>query len=123
LRWGLSCWGWNGNTRKHCKYVTTIVYLRMDFVWDEKKNEANKRKHSLSFEDARNVFADPLAIVRVDTSSEEFRWQIMGHWGETLLILVVYTLRGDDGSEAIRIISARKATNAERRRYEKGQWV
>jgi hypothetical protein len=95
----------------------------MDFVWDEKKNEANKRKHSLSFEDARNVFADPLAIVRVDTSSEEFRWQIMGHWGETLLILVVYTLRGDDGSEAIRIISARKATNAERRRYEKGQWV
>ena len=95
----------------------------MDFVWDEKKNEANKKKHSLSFEDARNVFADPLAIVRVDTSSEELRWQIMGHWGETLLIVVVYTLRGEDGSETIRIISARKATNAERRRYEKGQWV
>jgi uncharacterized protein len=95
----------------------------MDFVWDEKKNEANKKKHHLSFEDARNVFADPLAIVRVDTSSEELRWQMLGHWGATLVILVVYTVREADGRDAIRIISARKATNAERRRYEKGQWV
>jgi Uncharacterized protein conserved in bacteria len=47
----------------------------------------------------------------------------MGHWDETLVILVIYAMREADGSEAIRIISARKATNAERRRYEKGQWV
>ena len=95
----------------------------MDFVWDEKKNEMNQEKHHLSFEDARNVFADPLAVVRIDTSAEEWRWQIMGHWGETLVIVVVYTMRESDGSESIRIISARKATTAERRRYEKGQWV
>ncbi len=95
----------------------------MDFVWDESKNAANQKKHHLSFEDARNVFADPLAITRVDLHEGEMRWQIMGHWGGTLVILVVYTMREADGNEVIRIISARKATNTERRRYEKGQWV
>ena len=95
----------------------------MDFVWDEKKNTANKVKHHLSFEDARNVFADPLAVTRMDIHEGEARWQIMGHWGGELLILVVYTMREADGMEVIRIISARKATNAERRRYEKSKWV
>ena len=48
----------------------------MDFVWDESKNAANQKKHHLSFEDARNVFADPLAITRVDLHEGEMRWQI-----------------------------------------------
>lgn len=95
----------------------------MDFVWDERKNAANQKKHHLSFEDARNVFADPLAITRIDQHEGELRWQIMGHWGGRLLVLVVYAMREAGGAEEIRIISARKATNAERRRYEKGQWV
>jgi len=95
----------------------------MDFVWDESKNAKNQKKHHLSFEDARNVFADPLAVTSIDLHEGEMRWQIMGRWGGTLLIVVVYTMREADGSEVIRIISARKATNAERRRYKKGQWV
>jgi uncharacterized DUF497 family protein len=45
----------------------------MDFVCDEKKNAANKAKHHLSFEDARNVFSDPFAITRIDMHEAEVR--------------------------------------------------
>ncbi|HUX39601.1 MAG TPA: BrnT family toxin [Rectinemataceae bacterium] len=38
----------------------------MVFEWDEAKNLANLRKHGLSFELARSVFADPLALFRLD---------------------------------------------------------
>lgn len=95
----------------------------MDFVWDESKNAKNQKKHHLSFDDARNVFGDPLAITRIDRHAGELRWQIIGHWCGGIIILVVYTVREADGSDSLRIISARKATKAERRHYEKGQWV
>jgi uncharacterized protein len=53
----------------------------MDFEWDEVKSESNVKKHGISFEDARNVFTDALAVTRVDRHESEYRWQIMGHWG------------------------------------------
>ena len=31
----------------------------MDFEWDENKNQLNKLKHDLDFEDAAAVFDDP----------------------------------------------------------------
>jgi len=95
----------------------------MEFDWDESKNVINQKKHGITFDDARNVFADPQAITRIDRHASEARWQIMGHWGALLLILVVYTMRRTGSSEVIRIISARKATLGERRQYEKGTWV
>jgi uncharacterized DUF497 family protein len=95
----------------------------MDFEWDEAKNNENIVKHGISFEDARSVFADPMAITRYDIRSMEARWQIMGHLGPTIVILVAYTIRNIDSGETVRIISARRATATERRLYEEGNWV
>ena len=47
----------------------------------------------------------------------------MGHIGSILLVLVVYTMRLSSDKEAIRIISARKATTQEKRQYEKNTWI
>jgi uncharacterized DUF497 family protein len=38
-----------------------------------------------------------------------------------LLLLVAHTMESGDDEEIVRIISARKATERERRRYESGQ--
>jgi len=97
----------------------------MDFEWDESKNAINLKKHGISFDDARSVFADPLAITRIDRHASKVQWQIMGHWGTLLLILVVYTMRRTD-RQVIPITdksSARKATVGERRQYEEGKWI
>ena len=94
----------------------------MDFVWDEAKDFANIRKHGISFADARHVFDDPLAITRMDHHESEPRWQILGHWGSMILMLVVYTIRTMDGYDQVRVISARRASAAERRQYEKSEW-
>ncbi|MDA8411938.1 MAG: BrnT family toxin [Treponema sp.] len=42
----------------------------MVFEWDEAKNQANLRKHGLSFEQARSVFADPLALISLDVGAQ-----------------------------------------------------
>jgi len=83
------------------------------FEWDEKKNKINKEKHHIGFEDALYVFADPFAVTRRDDFESEDRQQILGRINGVLMALVVFT---------IRIISARKATQAERRLYEEGNW-
>lgn len=94
----------------------------MVFEWDEEKDEINMRKHGLSFKDAKYVFADPFALVRDDYTVSEPRQQIMGHIGGVLVVLVVYTMRNQESEEVFRIISARKATTAESRKYEAGKW-
>lgn len=94
----------------------------MQWVWDEEKSRTNKRKHGLSFETAQYVFADPLAVSRMDSFPEEERWQTIGLIGQ-LTIFVVHTRSEFDpvtGEEVGRIISARKATIYERRMYEEG---
>ena len=93
------------------------------FEWDEAKNLSNRRKHGVSFEEASQVFRDPLYVsVEDHTESGEERWQTFGLVGGLLLLMVAHTLKeehGDDPSvEVIRIISARHATPKERRRYE-----
>ena len=94
----------------------------MQWVWDEEKSRTNKRKHGLSFETAQYVFADPLAVSRMDSFPEEERWQTIGLIGQ-LTVFVVHTWSKFDpvtGEEVGRIISARKATIYERRMYEEG---
>ena len=91
----------------------------MRFEWNEKKNRENQKKHSVSFELAQQVFDDPLALSRLDrVENGEQRWQTLGLVGETVVLLVVHTVREEHGEEVIRIISARKATKHERRHYE-----
>ncbi len=52
--------------------------MRLQWIWDEAKNRENGRKHGLSFEAARYVFADPLALSRIDPFPDEERWQTVG---------------------------------------------
>lgn len=52
----------------------------------------------------------------------EYRWQTLGWVEGHLLLLVAHTVRDDeDGTEIIRIISARRAEPKERTRYEKNR--
>ena len=90
------------------------------FTWDENKNEINKRKHGLSFEEAKEVFGDENAILfdDPDHSIEEDRFLIIGAIKSTKICIVSHCYRDDD--EVIRLISAREATKNERRIYQEG---
>lgn len=85
--------------------------------WDPAKARANARKHGVQFADAVAVLEDDRALTMRDTSvHEEERWVTLGLDGLGRVLVVVYAWRG----ESIRVISARKATARERRRYEEG---
>jgi uncharacterized DUF497 family protein len=88
------------------------------FEWDERKNRSNKKKHGVSFEEARSVFLDENArlIEDPDHSEDEDRFVLMGI-SEVLRVLVVCHCYRQDG-EVIRIISARQADSEERSSYE-----
>ena len=92
------------------------------FEWDNKKAEANFRKHGIRFEEAVRVFDDPLAVTEQDRiENGERRWQTIGMVAGCLLLLVAHTVRFEDGDiEVLRIISARRVDRAERRRHEHG---
>jgi uncharacterized protein len=88
----------------------------MDYEWDAIKAATNLKKHSVSFEEATTVFNNPLALIFEDElhSAEEHREIIIGHSRQNRLLLVSFTER----PKAIRIISARIATQRERKDYE-----
>ncbi|HEV3037040.1 MAG TPA: BrnT family toxin [Candidatus Angelobacter sp.] len=96
--------------------------MMMRFIWDAEKNLQNLAKHGVSFELATVVFEDPLAVSVPDPFEDEERWQTIGVIKGVLILLVIHTAgqRGDD--EEVRIISARKATRHERRKYEETQY-
>lgn len=85
-----------------------------DFEWDDAKALANLAKHKVSFEMARDAFADLFAIEYEDDRADygEDRFILLG-MVDGRLLAVVYTLRGD----RVRIISAREAEPHERRHY------
>ncbi len=92
----------------------------MWFEWDDEKDRSNLAKHKVSFQTARLVFDDPLAVSVPDrVVRDEERWQTLGRVGDVLL--VAHTYRADNDHEVIRMISARKATPRERRIYEQQQ--
>ena len=87
----------------------------MRFEWDEAKNQINIRKHGIDFNDAIDIFNHPLLTMLDDREDYgEERWVSIG-WLHAIVGVVVYTERCGD---VIRIISARKATRQEVRRYE-----
>ena len=89
------------------------------FEWDAAKAATNERKHGVSFELAVRAFADPLAISHQDRiEGGEQRWQTLGMADGVLLLLVAHTVRNEQDSEVIRIISAREAMRKEKRDYE-----
>ena len=91
----------------------------MQFEWDERKAALNIAKHGVSFTLAQEVWDDPLHVLIPDqTVDGEQRWRTLGIVDGVVLLLVVHAYRARDGSECIRIISARRATKHERRSYE-----
>lgn len=89
----------------------------MRFTWDPRKATLNVRKHGVTFEEACTVFADPLALVVEDAVHGERELII----GESALQRVLVTVFVECGAEEMRIVSARRATAHERRRYEEGE--
>ena len=87
----------------------------MRFQFDPKKAASNLKKHGVSFADAEGVFYDPLAVHLSDPdSADEERFIAVGMGSADTILVVVYTLRGDE----IRLISARSATRKEVKSYE-----
>jgi uncharacterized protein len=88
------------------------------FEWDDRKDAANRRKHGVSFEEARTAFLDDHArvIPDPDHSEDDERFVLLG-WSISLRVLVVcHCYRHND--EVIRIISARKADEDEIKQYQ-----
>ena len=88
----------------------------MDYQWDVNKPGANLKKHRVDFADAVTVFSDDFALTIPDDYPDEERFVTIGMDALGRILVVIYTWRGD----SIRIISARKATNRERKQYEEG---
>ncbi|MCD8049453.1 MAG: BrnT family toxin [Clostridia bacterium] len=90
------------------------------FEWDEAKNEINKVKHKVSFEEAQTVFYDEEALLIDDPehSREEDRFIILGISKKANLLVVCHCYRASE--TVIRIISARKATKIEENQYING---
>jgi len=88
----------------------------MKFEWDKEKTKANFKKHGVSFEEAELAFEDEFGIERFDeiNSDKEIRYRLIA-LSPVRLLFVSYTIRDE---EFIRLISARKATSAERRFYD-----
>ena len=90
----------------------------MEFDWDDRKAEANLVKHGVPFEEAMTVFDDRLFVdfYDPDHSLDEHRYIIIGESDRRRLLVVSYT----EVFGAVRIISARELTRAERKLYEEG---
>ena len=89
----------------------------MNFEWDADKAQINITKHQVRFEVATGVFTDPDRITAKDERFDygEDRYVTLGMAQDG--ILVVVATNRDEG-RTIRIISARKASTAERRAYD-----
>lgn len=86
------------------------------FAWDSRKAASNRAKHGVSFADAATTFADPLALLLEDEAHAD-RGILIGQSDSARLLFTVYVEIHED---VIRIISARRTTSRERRRYEEG---
>ncbi len=89
----------------------------LKFAWDESKDAANRKKHGISFDEARTVFYDEHArlIADPDHSDDEDRFIILGYSEQSRLLVVCHCYRESDS--IVRIISARKATRQEMHSY------
>ena len=85
----------------------------MRFEWNETKSQTNKRKHGVTFDEARTVFSDERALLfdDPDHSGEEDRFLLLGMSEWPRILVVVHCYREAD--DVVRIISARPATPGE----------
>ena len=94
-----------------------VIYLHrgLRFVWNAEKARTNSAKHAVTFEEACEVFFDPLYLSVDATEGHEVREAAVGVTTSRRLLVVVHlVIEGN----SIRMISARAATTQERRQYE-----
>lgn len=93
------------------------------YEWDGNKAISNEHKHGVGFVEASSVFDDPLAMSIPDAehSADEDRWITVGASSHGRILVVIHVrLRLGESEEAIRIISARRATPHETKEYTEG---
>jgi uncharacterized DUF497 family protein len=86
------------------------------FIWDEKKNQANLKKHGVDFNDAVRAWYDPDRLDFFDekhSTDKEIRWIFLG----AVAGIVLYVVETEPDEETVRIISARKALKHEEETY------
>ncbi len=83
----------------------------MRYEWDEKKNQANRVKHGISFDLAPALFSSPV-VETADYFEDEERFIALGHVDGDVFVCV-YT----DRDVVRRIISLRKASKNEQKVY------
>jgi len=90
----------------------------MEFEWDPRKADTNRRKHGVTFQEGTTVWGDPLAITFADPdhSEDEERYITFGLSRQKRLIVVSHA----DRANKTRIISARLMSREERKIYEEG---
>ena len=89
--------------------------MTVDYEWDPAKAAANVEKHGVSFADAVTALKDELALTIPDPDSVgEDRFVSVGMDATGQILVTVFTFRAD----VVRIISSRKASKGERKRYE-----
>lgn len=83
------------------------------FIWDVRKNELNKKKHNITFEQAMDLWNDPFAKNLSLPHREEERQMFIGKLDDKLWS-AIFTFR----EEKIRLISVRRARIHEKKFYE-----
>jgi hypothetical protein len=93
------------------------------FDWNPVKNRENLRKHGVRHETASLIFENPWILSRKDISHDdaEERYNALGEIAPGVILFVVFTLRQRDEDEIIRLISARAASQHEKRTYEEAR--
>jgi len=98
--------------------------MQYNFEWDRNKAHTNQRKHGVTFEEATEVFNDPMALTVFDdesSSDTEDRWVTLGQIKGQHYLVVAHTYNNpNEGSVTIRLISARPATKNEIKQYKQG---
>lgn len=96
--------------------------MEYTFEWDPRKAHSNALKHGVTFEEATQVFEDPMALTIFDRESShknEDRWITLGKAQGRNYLVVIDTYRDTlENTVTIPVISARPATKHEIQQYE-----
>ena len=84
----------------------------MRFVWEEKKNRSNIKRHVIDFNDVIDMFDYPI-LSCIDKREDYGEERCVGI-GFLKGIIAVIVYNEDDEKDIIRIISVRKATKNEK---------
>ncbi len=89
----------------------------MVFEFDGNKSRSNKAKHGVDFVEAQAIWRDPDFLdMPARTVSGEVRRAAIGRIGDRVWV-AIYTERGTDDHQTIRLISTRRARPREKARY------